>query len=309
MKYFFFIILICNIFLGKAIYSAESYVVLKVNNNIITNIDIDNEFRYLMALNKDLKNIDKKIISKLAKDSIIREKIKETELMNYFDLNQENKYIDRIMKNFYIKLGLKNEKDFINYLESYKLLYKDVKMKISIEAAWNDLVYKRYSNNIIINEEEIKKNIKKLINNNNKQYAYSLSEILFTSDKSENAENTYQLIKKSISEIGFKNTANIYSESDSSKHGGKIGWINEGQLSELIKKEIVKLKIDEHTRPITVPGGQIILYLNDKKQQERKLNFEEEFKKQILFEKNKQLNQFSKIYFNKIKKNSTISEN
>jgi len=229
--------------------------------------------------------------------------------MNYFDLNQENKYIDRIMKNFYIKLGLKNEKDFINYLESYKLSYKDVKMKISIEAAWNDLVYKRYSNNIIINEEEIKKNIKKLINNNNKQYAYSLSEILFTSDKSENAENTYQLIKKSISEIGFKNTANIYSESDSSKHGGKIGWINEGQLSELIKKEIVKLKIDEHTRPITVPGGQIILYLNDKRQQERKLNFEEEFKKQILFEKNKQLNQFSKIYFNKIKKNSTISEN
>ena len=309
MKYFFFIILICNIFLGKAIYSAESYVVLKVNNNIITNIDIDNEFRYLMALNKDLKNIDKKIISKLAKDSIIREKIKETELMNYFDLNQENKYIDRIMKNFYIKLGLKNEKDFINYLESYKLSYKDVKMKISIEAAWNDLVYKRYSNNIIINEEEIKKNIKKLINNNTKQYAYSLSEIIFTSDKSENVENTYQLIKKSISEIGFKNTANIYSESDSSKHGGKIGWINEGQLSELIKKEIVKLKIDEHTRPITVPGGQIILYLNDKKQQERKLNFEEEFKKQILFEKNKQLNQFSKIYFNKIKKNSTISEN
>lgn len=309
MKYFFFIILICNIFLGKAIYSAESYVVLKVNNNIITNIDIDNEFRYLMALNKDLKNIDKKIISKLAKDSIIREKIKETELMNYFDLNQENKFIDRIMKNFYIKLGLKNEKDFINYLESYKLSYKDVKMKISIEAAWNDLVYKRYSNNIIINEEEIKKNIKKLINNNNKQYAYSLSEIIFTSDKSENAENTYQLIKKSISEIGFKNTANIYSESDSSKHGGKIGWINEGQLSKLIKKEIVKLKIDEHTRPITVPGGQIILYLNDKKQQERKLNFEEEFKKQILFEKNKQLNQFSKIYFNKIKKNSTISEN
>ena len=309
MKYFFFIILICNIFLGKAIYSAESYVVLKVNNNIITNIDIDNEFRYLIALNKDLKNIDKKIIIKLAKDSIIREKIKETELMNYFDLNQENKYIDRIMKNFYIKLGLKNEKDFINYLESYKLSYKDVKMKISIEAAWNDLVYKRYSNNIIINEEEIKKNIKKLINNNNKQYAYSLSEILFTSDKNENAENTYQLIKKSISEIGFKNTANIYSESDSSKHGGKIGWINEGQLSKLIKKEIVKLKIDEHTRPITVPGGQIILYLNDKRQQERKLNFEEEFKKQILFEKNKQLNQFSKIYFNKIKKNSTISEN
>ena len=308
MKYFFFIILICNIFLGKAIYSAESYVVLKVNNNIITNIDIDNEFRYLMALNKDLKNIDKKIISKLAKDSIIREKIKETELMNYFDLNQENKYIDRIMKNFYIKLGLKNEKDFINYLESYKLSYKDVKMKISIEAAWNDLVYKRYSNNIIINEEEIKKNIKKLINNN-KQYAYSLSEIIFTSDKSENVENTYQLIKKSISEIGFKNTANIYSESDSSKHGGKIGWINEGQLSELIKKEIVKLKIDEHTRPITVPGGQIILYLNDKRQQERKLNFEEEFKKQILFEKNKQLNQFSKIYFNKIKKNSAINEN
>ena len=306
MKYFFIIVIFCNIFLFKTVYSAESYVVLKVNNNIITNIDIDNEFRYLMALNKDLKNIDKKTILKLAKDSIIREKIKETEIINYFDLNQENKYIGRIMKNFYLRLGLKNEKDFINYLESYKLSYKEVKMKISIEAAWNDLVYKRYSNNIIINEQEIRKNIEELFTSNNEQYAYLLSEIIFTLNKS---ENTYKLIKKSISEIGFKNTANIYSESDSSKHGGKIGWINEGQLSGPIKKEIAKLKINEYTLPITVPGGQIILYLNDKKKQERKLNFEEEFKKQILFEKNKQLNQFSKIYFNKIRKNSAISEN
>ena len=122
MKYFFFIILICNIFLSKNIYSYESYVVLKVNNNIITNVDIDNEFRYLIALNKDLKNIDEKVISKLAKESIIKEKIKETELLKYYDLNKENKFMDQIIKNFYKRLGIANEPKFINYLESYNLI-------------------------------------------------------------------------------------------------------------------------------------------------------------------------------------------
>ena len=309
MKYVFFIILICNIFLSKNIYSYESYVVLKVNNNIITNVDIDNEFRYLIALNKDLKNIDEKVISKLAKESIIKEKIKETELLKYYDLNKENKFMDQIIKNFYKRLGIANEPKFINYLESYNLSYENVKKKISIEAAWNDFIYNKFSNNMVINEEEIKKNINILIKKNTKQNIYSLSEILFNVDKNENIESNYQLIKKSISEIGFKNTANIYSMSASAKHGGKIGWISENQLSKFIKKEIAKLKVGEYTNPIAAPGGLLILYLDNKKQEEKKLNFNEEFKKQISFEKNKQLNQFSTIYFNKIKKNSTISEN
>ena len=89
MKYFFFLIIFFNFFCSNYIYSFESYVVLKVNNKIITNVDIDNEYRYLIALNTDLQNIDKKKVMNIAKDSIIREKIKEDELLKYFDLSKE----------------------------------------------------------------------------------------------------------------------------------------------------------------------------------------------------------------------------
>ena len=308
MKYFFFLIILFSIISNKSIYSSEVYVVSKVNNIIITNVDVENEYRYLIALNNDLKNIDKKKIMKLAKDSIIREKIKETELKNHFDLNKENKYIDRILVNFYKALDLKNEKEFINYLLNYDLLFDEVKKKIVIEAAWNDLIYTKYIDKIQIDEQKIKKKINKLISDKKRQNVYLLSEILYNENNAENNENKYKLIKKSIAEIGFKNTANLHSISDTAKLGGQIGWINESQLSEIIKKKTAKLKIGEYTEPITIPGGILIINLDNIKTQEGNLDFDVEFNKQIIFEKNTQLNQFSKIYYNKISKNSNISE-
>ena len=308
MKYFFFLIILFSIISNKSVYSSEVYVVSKVNNIIITNVDVENEYRYLIALNNDLKNIDKKKIMKLAKNSIIKEKIKETELKNHFDLNQENKYIDRILANFYKALDLKNEKEFINYLLNYDLLFDEVKKKIVIEAAWNDLIYTKYIDKIQIDEQKIKKKINKLISDKKRQNVYLLSEILYNENNAENNENKYKLIKKSIAEIGFKNTANIHSISDTAKLGGQIGWINESQLSKIIKKKIAKLKIGEYTEPITIPGGILIINLDNIKTQEENLDFDVEFNKQIIFEKNTQLNQFSKIYYNKISKNSNISE-
>ena len=308
MKYFFFLIILFSIISNKSIYSSEVYVVSKVNNIIITNVDVENEYRYLIALNNDLKNIDKKKIMKLAKNSIIKEKIKETELKNHFDLNQENKYIDRILVNFYKALDLKNEKEFINYLLNYDLLFDEVKKKIVIEAAWNDLIYTKYIDKIQIDEQKIKKKINKLILDKKKQNIYLLSEILYNENNDEDNENKYKLIKKSITEIGFKNTANIHSISDTAKLGGQIGWINESQLSKIIKKKTAKLKIGKYTEPITIPGGILIINLDNIKTQEENLDFDVEFNKQIIFEKNTQLNQFSKIYYNKISKNSNISE-
>ena len=308
MKYFFFLIILFSIISNKSIYSSEVYVVSKVNNIIITNVDVENEYRYLIALNNDLKNIDKKKIMKLAKNSIIREKIKETELKNHFDLNQENKYIGRILANFYKALDLKNEKEFINYLLNYDLLFDEVKKKIVIEAAWNDLIYTKYIDKIQIDEQKIKKKINKLISDKKRQNVYLLSEILYNENNAENNENKYKLIKKSIAEIGFKNTANIHSISDTAKLGGQIGWINESQLPKIIKKKIAKLKIGEYTEPITIPGGILIINLDNIKTQEENLDFDVEFNKQIIFEKNTQLNQFSEIYYNKISKNSNISE-
>ena len=244
----------------------------------------------------------------IAKDSIIREKIKEDELSKYYDLSIKNKYIDVILANFYKKLGMKNEKEFKIYLSKYNLSFNEIKKKIEIEAAWNDLVYQKYASKLEIDEIKIKNKIKELISKNKKHNVYLISEILFNTENYEEIQKKYKLIEKSISESGFKNTANLYSVSDSAKLGGQIGWIDETNLSEIINKKISKLKIGEYTRPITIPGGLLIIHLDDKKTQNLYLNFDEEFEKQITYEKNIKIQHLSAIYFKKINKNSIISE-
>ena len=308
MKPIIFLIILFNLIYNNYVYSNESYVVLKVNDKIITNVDINNEYKYLVALSPDLQNIDKKKVINLARDSILREKIKEDEIIKYFDLNIENKFINKIVENFYKQMGMQNENEFKNYLEKYNLNIEDVKKKISIEAAWNDLIYKKFASKIEINELKIKKNIKEIISNPIEKNLYLIYEILFSAEYYEEVQKKYETIEKSILEIGFSNTANLHSISNSAKLGGKIGWINETQLNEIIKKEIINLNIGQYTKPITVPGGFLILNLKNKKKEEINLNFDEEFNKQISNEKNTQLQQFSEIYFKKIKKNSTISE-
>ena len=296
IKKFFFIIILLNINFNEKIKATESYVVAKVNNEIITNIDIEIEYRYLIALNQDLKKIDKKKTMKIAKESIIREKIKETELIKYYDLSIENKFIDRIISNFYNKLKMNNELEFKNYLKNYNLTITEVKKKISIEAAWNNLIFTKFSRELEIDEKKIKNKINQIILKKKKQNLYFLSEILFVLEKNEKIKNKFKLIEESISEIGFKNTANIYSKSDTSKLGGQIGWVNETQLSKFIQKEIIKLSIGEYTIPIQISGGLLILKIDDIKKQEYNLDFEKKFKKRIEFEKNSQLDRFSKIY-------------
>jgi len=286
----------------------ESYVVVKINNKIITNVDVNNEYRYLIALSPDLQDVDKKKVMALAKDSIIREKIKEDELSKFIDINVRNKFIGKIITNFYKKMGMVNKNEFENYLKEYKLSFSEVEKKIAIEAAWNDLIYKKFANQIEINEIKIKNELKKLLLNNKEQNVYFMSEILFTSENYENVNKKYETINKSILEIGFRNTATLHSISNSAKLGGEIGWIKESQLNPIIKKEIMNLKIGEHTKPITIPGGFLVIKLDDQKKEEINVNFDEELNKQISREKNSQLQQFSEIYYKKIKKNSTISE-
>ena len=308
MKKIFSLLILFNFFINYPAYSNEIYVVLKVNNNVITNIDIDNEYRYLIALSPSLQEVDKETVMKLAKDSIIREKIKQNELNNYYDLSIKNKFVDRIVSNFYKNMGMNNINEFKNYLSKYNLNFEDIEMKISIEAAWNDLIYKKFAYSVEINELELKKRIKKNILDRKEQNSYLISEILFTADDYNKLQAKYKKIEKSILEIGFSNTANIHSVSETAKLGGKAGWISESQLNETIKKEIKNLKIGDHTKAITIPGGFLIIKLNDKKTEMINLNYDEELKKRIENEKNSQLKNFSEIYFKKIKKNSTISE-
>ena len=140
------------------------------------------------------------------------------------------------------------------------------------------------------------------------QKSYLLSEIFFNEQNTKELTDKYNLIEKNIIEIGFENSANKYSQSDSARNGGNIGWVKESQLSKVIRDKITNLNAGEHSKIITLPGGFLIIKVNDIKEEKVEKNFEEEFKKFVIYEKNRQLNQFSIIYFNRVKQNSDLSE-
>ena len=302
------IIIFLLIFITFKTYSTENvFVAYKVNDQIITNIDIKNESKYLMALNNQLRNLTDKKILEIAKESIIKEKIKEIELLKYFTLDQSNSLLDKVIKDFYLKLKLSNENEFARYLVEYNLTIDDVKKKVEIETTWNKLIYEKYKNQIDIDKDALQK---RLINKNksNTKKIYFLSEIVFEKNKEQPLNEIIEKIYESIEEIGFKNTANIYSISDSAKFGGSIGWIEEENISKKIIKITQNLKVNTYTKPIKLGNGFIIIKLDNVKIEKIKINKKEELDKMIVFESNRQLNQFSKIYFNKIKINTNISE-
>jgi len=300
MKIYLSILLLC--FALNNAKSIESKIIHNIENEVITNIDIKNEFKYLIALNNSLKELDKEKLLNISNQSIIQEKIKKIEILKNFKkikLNEE--YYELILKNIYTRLGLKSINEFELYLKKYDLKIEDVKTKITIDALWNELIVQKYNNKIAINKTEIKKKILK--NSKIQSKEYQLGEIIFEVISKDEIEKKYNQIVKSINDIGFENSAATYSFSESAKIGGDIGWINENSLTDNIKKNINSLQIGEITKPIILSNGILVLQVINIKNSEATVDIENELKKAINYERNRQLNQYSKIYYNKIKKN------
>jgi len=303
--YIIFFILTSNTTIG----ANSSYILLKINNEIITNIDVEQEKKYLSAINEGLLSLSDKQIFEVAKASLIREKIKINELKKYYDLDIENRYINQLIKDFYTKLNFENLEELKKYFLSKGIELNDVKKKLNIEATWNELIFDKYNDKIDINEKKLKEKIKNdNFKNKNEKELILISEIIFSVINKSEIETIHKKILKSISDIGFDNTANIFSIAESAKFGGKIGWVETSRLSKLVYDNIKNLTIGAHSDLITVPGGFLILKVNDKKKEKIELDPAKELEQLIIYEKNKQFNQFSSIYFQRVKINTLINE-
>jgi peptidyl-prolyl cis-trans isomerase SurA len=298
-KYLLILFLCCTFSVVKAI---ESKIIHNIGNEIITNIDIKREFKYLVALNNSLKELSKEKILNISNESIIREKIKKIEILkNFKEIKLDDDYYNVLLKNIYSRLNIKSINEFELYLKDYDLTINDIKTKITIDALWNELIIQKYKAQITINANEIRKDI--LMNSKVQSKEYQLSEIIFEVQNKEEIEKKYKEVIKSIKEIGFENTAATYSFSESAKIGGDIGWINESSLNDNIKININSLEVGDITKPIVLSNGILILKLVNTKNLDATIDIENELKKAINYERNRQLNQYSKIYYNKIKKN------
>ena len=307
LKIFFIIFLINFIFLPN-LYSQENvFIELKIEDEIITNIDINNEKNYLIALNNNLKNLNQDQIYQVSKNSLVREIIKKIELVKVFDLEKSDVLTEGLVENLYKNLKFNNKNEFNNYLKNYNLNSEKVGKKILIEALWNQLIFNKFNKNVKIDENKLKIKLKNELNKN-KIEEFNLSEIVFQVDSNEKIEEKNKKIINFINNNGFENAANTFSVSDSSKFGGKIGWVNKTQISKIILENVSNLKIGQVTNPIQINNGYIILKLEDKRLVERNIDMDKELKKLIVFEKEKQLNQYSLMYFYRIKKNLFINE-
>jgi len=287
--------------------AVENKIVYKVNNEIITSLDIDNEIQYLKILNPKINDLDKKTILEIGKNSIIREKIKKIEIINNTkNLNIDKEYLNKLIESIYLRINLKSNQEFENYLLINNLNIQFINKKISIEALWNNLIFSKFSSKLKINKEDLKKEI--MSNKNKVAKSYNLSEIIFDISTINELDNKYQLIKKDIEAKGFSNAALIHSISETSKIGGKLGWIDENAINKKIRKEIDLLNDGDYSKPITIPGGVLILKLNKTKETKIRFDLNKELEKMINIERNRQLNQFSKLYYNKIKKDIVIDE-
>ena len=305
LKYKLYVIFYFWILFTSQLYALENKVLYKVNNKIITSFDILNEAKYLNVLNKEFKNFNDLKIYEIASNSLIREKIKENELKKiYKDIDLEKKFLEDFLINYFKRYNLNSIGEVEKFLNQNDLKLDDIKKKLKIQLMWNELIFKKFSNNIKIDKGLIKKELSK----KKVQKEFLISEIVFNVSNKNELDEKLKLIQSEIKQSSFSRAAIIYSESETSINGGDIGWVKENSLSDKIKKKIKMTKIGGITKPIQIPGAFIVLKVEDKRETEIKLDFDEEVESIIKKKTNEQLSQFSNIYFNKIKKNIKIDE-
>jgi peptidyl-prolyl cis-trans isomerase SurA len=305
-KNFLFSLIFFVIFYSNQLYSNIN-IVLQVNNEILTNYDIQKEIGYLKILNPNLKQLDNNQILKISKEALINEIIKKKEISNFSNFTNNDKLVEKYLNDLILKINLKDTKDLEKQLilnNSYSI--NDIKKKIEIDLMWNELIVIKYKNQVYVDKEKIIKKIDEIMDITVKELL--LSEIVFVKKENLTIEEYINQINSSIYEIGFENSANIFSISESSKFGGKIGWVDKNSLSNKISEKLINTKIGDITEPVQIGNSYLILKVNDIRNKKVLLDKEEEFQRLSNADINEQLSKFSTIYFNKSKNNYKISE-
>ncbi len=302
-----FLILIFFLFNNFSYSKIDLQIVMKINDQIVTSYDIEKESNYLLALNPKLNEINKNDLFKLAKKSMIKEMIRKSEILKYKEINLDNIQNKNVLRNIMLNLDFSNQLQLESYLNEFDISIDELRRKIGIENEWKNLVYSKYSTSVKIDKENLINQVESL---SKEEFfiQYNLSEIVFTENQNISLKDQLKKILESIEINGFENTANLYSISDSSKVGGKIGWVKKSNLSFEINRELENLEINSYSDLIKIDNNYLILKINDIKEITSKIDKQKELDKMIMIETSKQLEKFSNIFYNKIKLNSVISE-
>lgn len=300
------VLIILIYFIASQAYALENKIILKVDNDIITSLDIFEEIKTLKFFNENLNQISNEEIYKIGLESLLNHKIKKNEvLVNFGNLNLKNEdYLKALIENTYKKKGYKNLREFKDILNNKGINFNYYEEKIKTNILWGQIVYSKYSNKIIVDENDL---LEKIKNQKNLNRSFNLSEIVFQIENINELDTKYQLIKSDIEKIGFENSILKYSQNISSDNNGQLGWVDEKFINKNIQDQLDNIAIGAITKPIRIPSGFLILKKNDVKTIEQEIDIEEELKKLVNYERDKLLNNYSNIYFNKVKNNLNIN--
>ena len=298
----FLIISLIIFFNVKTSTALENKILFKVNNEIITTIDIYEEIRFLKIFNPEINDLSEAELFEISKNSILRDKIKKIEIMNFVKtIKVEDKFIFNLIKSRYSNININSFEDFENYLKDKNFNVDNIREKFTIELIWNDLIYQKFNKKVVINKDKIREEILQNPKKKN-QRELLLSEITFNVQNKNDLNDRHKKILLDIEKVGFKKSAFIHSDSDTATNGGLIGWIKEDNLNKVIKKSISKLQPGQFSEPIRTSSGFMIIRIDDKKEYASNINLEDKVNEVIRYKTNNQLDQFSSMYFNKIKK-------
>ncbi|MBD1142888.1 peptidylprolyl isomerase [Pelagibacterales bacterium SAG-MED35] len=302
-----YLIIILFFFSHQNLEAIENKILFKIDSEIITSIEVFKYSQYLIALDKNIRKLNDEEIFEITKNLMIKERIKKIKLKDEgLELSIDEKMLDNYIKSIFSTKGLNNLNDYKKFLDNLEVDFEAMKEKLIINLLWNNLIFKKFSSKLKINKSILRKQIEN--QKNNFLESYLLSEIFFEATDKLNIDKKNKEIRMYIDKENFKKAALVFSQSESANDGGNIGWINANALNKNISKALSSLKKGDITNPIAVPGGFLMLRLDDKKFTKKDLNLEEELNKLVKIKTNQQLSQFSNIYFNKIKKEILVNE-
>ncbi len=281
----------------------ENNIILKVENEIITNYDIKNKIlRTLILSGQEINQKNINFLKEQSLNDLIFQKLKKIELERFDfqdDRTQINNYLRNISSNNIDLLKEKfkqNDADFDLYLKEVEINFK-----------WQKFIYKFYSNKIELDENSIQLELQKIIENKSDLEEFRISEIEVSDYNKSESEKIIANIKKQIEENGFENTALKISNSTTASKKGDLGWINGKSLSEQIYKILDKMNIGDISNPIKRQDSILFLKLNDKRiSKVNDVDIEKLKNRLINQKKNELFNLYSRSHLSKLKNTSFI---
>lgn len=307
IKRILFFILISILFNFQNIFAKiENNIVLKVENEIITNFEIKNKIiATLILANQEINQSNINKLKKQALDFLIKQKLKKIELSKYnLKVNQQKitNYLNSISSN---NINSLKEK-FLTSGIDFQLFYKE----LEIDFLWQKYIYQVYSNKIEIDEKNINQELENLLRNQTDVEQLRISEIEIYLNNDLTDQKKIMNIKEQINKHGFEATAVKYSISSTASNKGELGWLNAKSLNKKIFNVVSKIKVGEVTEPIITSNSALFLKLNEKKiSKVDNLNIDELKVNLINRKKNEIFNLYSRSLLSKLKNNSLIEYN